>query len=374
MTLPSAWESAGLPAFDGVVWFRKEINIPDNWAGKDLALSLGPIDDRDTTYWNGSPIGNTDAWNRARNYVVPGSLVRAGRNVIAIRVLDTGGGGGLGGRPEQMRVAFSTKERQSLAGEWLYRVGVELTKAPPVPAAFENNPNLPTVLYNGMIAPLVPYGLKGTIWYQGESNVGRAKQYQTLLPALIADWRQEWGQGDFPFYIVQIANYLEASREPSNDAWAELREAQNIAADKAGNSGVAVTIDIGDTGDIHPKNKQDVGKRLALLALAHDYSQPVEYSGPVYKSSKREGNTIRILFEHADGLRPKDGKVTGFAIAGDDGKFVWADAHIEGPTVVVSSPQVPEPTAVRYAWDRNPAASLYNRAGLPASPFRTDME
>lgn len=372
MALPAAWESAGLPDFDGVVWFRKEITIPDSWAGKDLSLSLGSIDDRDTTFWNGSLIGDTDAWNKARDYIVPGRLVRAGQNVIAVRVLDTGGGGGFRGRPDQMKVSFSTKQVVPLAGDWLYRVGAELDKLPPVPAAFENNPNLPTVLYNGMISPLIPYGLKGVIWYQGESNVGRGKQYQSLLPVLITDWRQQWHQGDFPFYIVQLANYLEPSKQPVNDAWAELREAQSIASNRVHSSGLAVTIDIGEAGDIHPKNKQDVGKRLALLALAKDYGQTVEYSGPVYKSSKREGNAIRIAFDHADGLNAKGGNVTGFAIAGADNQFVWADAQIDGTTVIVSSPQVPEPVAVRYAWDRNPAASLFNGAGLPAVPFRTD--
>jgi sialate O-acetylesterase len=236
----------------------------------------------------------------------------------------------------------------------------------------EGNPNVTTVLYNAMIAPLVPYGIKGAIWYQGESNASRGQQYQTLLPTLITDWRRQFGQGNFPFYIVQLANFMAPDVEPRDDGWPRLREAQNIAAQRVPNAGVAVTIDIGDEKDIHPRNKQDVGKRLALLALAKDYGQKIEFSGPAYKSMTVQGNSIRLNFDHAQGLMAKGDKLTGFAIAGADKKFVWADARIEGNSIVVSSPQVAAPVAVRYAWGNNPAANLYNGAGLPASPFRTD--
>ena len=248
-------------------------------------------------------------------------------------------------------------------------------KANPANGKQDNNPNVPTVLYDGMIAPLIPYGIKGAIWYQGESNAGRAYQYRTLLPTMIRDWRSRWGEGDFPFFIVQLANFQKSDPNPKDDQWAELREAQSMTARDLPKTGIAVTIDIGDAGDIHPKDKQDVGKRLALAAEAIAYGKKVEYSGPAYKSMSpaNGGTAIRLAFDHVGGgLTAKDEKLTGFAIAGEDRKFVWADAKIVGKTVVVSSPEVPHPAAVRYAWHINPVCNLYNKAGLPASPFRTD--
>ncbi len=224
-----------------------------------------------------------------------------------------------------------------------------------------------------MIAPLVPFAFKGVIWYQGESNAGRAYQYRTLLPTMIRDWRAHWGEGDFPFYIVQLANFTGVKPEPGESDWAELREAQLMTAQTVPNTGQAVIIDIVDANDIHPKDKQDVGKRLALIALAKTYGKKIEYSGPAYETMHKEGNAIRLKFAHANGgLMVKGDKLEGFAIAGPDRHFVWADAKIEGSTVVVSSPQVSDPVAVRYAWANNPVCNLYNKAGLPASPFRTD--
>ncbi len=231
----------------------------------------------------------------------------------------------------------------------------------------------PGELYNGMIAPLIPYAIKGAIWYQGESNADRAGQYRRLLPAMIRDWRKQFGEGNFPFYIVSLANFQASNAEPRDNNWAELREAQVLTAKNVPNCGLALAIDIGDAGDIHPKNKQEVGRRLALCALAQTYGKKVEYSGPWYRSMKVNGNKIALKFDHVDGgLVAKGGKLTGFAIAGADHKFVWADAAIDGKTVVVSSPEIAQPVAVRYAWDINPVCNLYNQAGLPAVPFRTD--
>jgi len=230
----------------------------------------------------------------------------------------------------------------------------------------------PAALYNSMIAPLVPYAIKGVIWYQGESNAARANQYRTLFPTMIKSWRTNWKQGDFPFLYVQLANYMKREEQPAASTWAELREAQDQAL-KLKRTGVAVTIDIGLERDIHPRNKQDVGKRLALVALAKEYRQNIEYAGPTYKAMKIEGKTIRLKFSHAEGLKTTDNKpLLGFAIAGIDQKFVWAKARIEGDSVVVSSEKVLKPVAVRYAWANNPATNFYNAAGLPASPFRTD--
>jgi sialate O-acetylesterase len=235
------------------------------------------------------------------------------------------------------------------------------------------DPNVSTVLYNGMIAPLVPLAIKGAIWYQGESNAGRAWQYRTLLPAMIQDWRAHFGVGDFPFYIVQLAAWQQSANQPRENDWAELREAQALTAQKLPNCGLAVAIDIGDAGDIHPKDKLDVGRRLALCALANAYGKPIEWSGPWYKSMEAAGKAIRLHFAHVgDGLVAKGDKLQGFAVAGEDRKFVWAEAAIEGDTVLVSSPKVAHPVAVRYAWDINPVCNLFNQEGLPAVPFRTD--
>ena len=373
MNLPQLWEEAGLPNYDGIVWFRKEVDVPTAWAGRDAALHLGPIDDIDTTWLNGEKVGGLEQYTEPRDYRVPEKLLKTGKNLIAVRVLDTGGGGGIYGRPEDMRLEVQGEKPISLAGPWVYRESVPMAKLPPVPHRVENNPNTVTVLYNGMIAPLVPFGIKGAIWYQGESNAGRARQYRVLLETMIKDWRSRFGAGDFPFFIVQLANFMGTDPEPVDSAWAELREAQFLVSRDAPKAGLAVAIDIGDAADIHPRNKQDVGRRLALAALAVAHGQGIEYSGPVYSSMEKEGGKIRLKFGHlGGGLVVKGEKLQGFAIAGEDRRFVWADATIDGDTVVVSSPKVEKPAAVRYAWANNPVCNLYNKAGLPAVPFRTD--
>lgn len=267
------------------------------------------------------------------------------------------------------------QERLKQWGEEAAKAKAEGRAVPPrpQPPLGPGHPWTPGGLFNGMIAPLTPFAIRGVIWYQGESNAGRAYQYRRLFPTLIQDWRRAWGRGDFPFLFVQLANFMKTLPEPSESAWAELREAQSMALSLP-KTGMAVAIDIGEADDIHPKNKQEVGRRLALAALAIAYGKDVVYSGPLYESMSIEGNRIRLRFKHVDGgLVAKDGEgLKGFAIAGEDRKFVWAEARIEGDTVVVSSPQVPNPVAVRYAWADNPVCNLYNRAGLPASPFRTD--
>jgi sialate O-acetylesterase len=229
-------------------------------------------------------------------------------------------------------------------------------------------------MYNGMIAPLQPFAIRGAIWYQGESNAGGAWEYRTLFPAMIRDWRQAWGEGDFPFYFVQLANFTPAAEQPGESDWAELRDAQFSTLCTLPATGMALAIDIGDAGDIHPKNKQEVGRRLSLWALSQVYGKQVECSGPLYIGAKVEDGRIRVSFDHlGGGLVAQDGPLKRFAIAGEDRKWVWGDAVIDGETVVVSSPQVAKPMAVRYAWAHNPdGCNLYNKAGLPASPFRTD--
>ncbi len=380
MDLPQVWENAGLERFDGFVWFRKEVEIPAADAGKPMTLRLGPINDMDRTWFNGTKVGSLEIpnrWNTPRVYDVSGDLVKPGRNVITVRVYDTGGNGGVCGNAEQLKLVVAGAEESAipLAGPWLYKPGLDMRTVPgkPRPPAIRmNNPNVPTVLHNAMISPLIPYGIRGAIWYQGESNAGRAYQYRTLFPTMIQDWRANWEQGDFPFLFVQLANFQQVKPEPGDDEWAELREAQSMALSLP-NTGMAVTIDIGEANDIHPRNKQDVGKRLGLAARAIVFDEKIVYSGPIYESMRVEGNAIRLRFNHVGGgLVAKGEQLKGFAIAGDDRKFVWADARIEDDTVVVESDEVRNPVAVRYAWAINPVCNLYNKDGLPASPFRTD--
>ena len=271
------------------------------------------------------------------------------------------------------KTAYDTAmEEWKKGAEQAKAAGIPEPKKPDAPRG-PDHPWLASGLYNAMIAPLVPYAIQGSIWYQGESNAGRAYQYRKLFPAMITDWRNAWGQGPFPFYFVQLANFTDVLPDPAESEWAELREAQTMTLSLK-NTGMATIIDIGEAKDIHPKNKQDVGKRLALNALAKDYGKKVVWSGPMYKSMKVKGDRVAVKFDHADGgLSARDGdKLKGFAIAGADKKFVWADAVVKGKTVVVSSPQVAKPVAVRYAWANNPVCNLVNGKGLPASPFRTD--
>jgi sialate O-acetylesterase len=371
MSLPTEWEKAGLDGFDGIAWFRKKITLPANWSGQDLQVSLGPIDDDDVTYFNGTMIGHTEGYTKPRVYSIPASLTKPGDNVITVRVLDNGGNGGLNGSPEQLFIRSANSEKTAITGEWLYRVSSPATSLPARPPS-EEGPNRPTVLYNAMIAPIIPYGIRGAIWYQGESNASRAYQYRELFPLLISDWRQQWKKGNFPFLFVQLANFKEPRDEPGDSDWAELREAQ-LKTLAVPATGMAVIIDIGEAQDIHPKNKQDVGTRLAYIARAKVYGESIPYSGPVYQSFKKQGKTLSLSFTNTSGgLSVKGDTLHGFAIAGADKKFYWANARIDGNHVVLSSPMVPDPVAARYAWADNPVCNLYDGAGLPASPFRTD--
>ena len=373
MQLPGIWESTpGLNTYDGVVWFRKEIDLPASLAGQPLMLSLGKVDDADSTYVNGVRVGATNGYGVARRYQVPAQVLRPGRNVIAVRVLDTGGGGGITGEPAELSLSGGGQS-VSLAGTWQYQVGID-PKDQPVAPAPGGAEHAPTTLYNGMIAPLQPMALAGVIWYQGESNADRAAQYRTLFPALIADWRRRWNQPKLPFLYVQLASYMAAQPEPSESAWAELREAQAMTM-RVPYTGLATAIDIGEANDIHPHNKQEVGRRLALVAEHVAYGdKAVVYSGPTYASMAVAGPAIRLTFTQlGSGLAAKNGApLQGFAVAGADRKFHWATARVVGSTVEVQSKDVPQPVAVRYDWADNPSGNLTNREGLPALPFRTD--
>ncbi len=370
MKLPAYWEDAGYPGFDGLFWFRRTFDLPENWDGSDVELHLGAVDDNDTTWVNGLQVGATIGYNLPRVYRVPGSVLQQTNNVIAVRVLDTGGGGGLWGGEDPMRMMVNAGGQTNsipLTGDWRYRQSVALSAVGWPPADYSQSPNAPTVLYNGMIAPLLPYAMRGVIWYQGESNVGRERQYRTLFPALIADWRQAWGEGDFPFLFVQIAPY--SGNTP------EIREAQLLTLEHTTNTAMAVTIDCGDANDIHPPHKQPMGARLALAARALAYGEKVEYSGPLFESVKIKGAKATLHFTHIDGgLMAQSGPLQGFTIAGEDKIFHPAQAEIHGKTIVVHSAAVPKPVAVRYGWANVPEGNLFNHAGLPASPFRTDVD
>ena len=369
MKFPGMVEEQGLNGFDGLIWLRRTVDIPASWAGKKVQLILGTIDDNDITYWNGQEVGRTTGYTIQRNYTVPGKLVKAGQLSLAIRIVDTGGGCGM---PNDLYLRSANGEQISLAGEWKYQVAADARKEGMPPKDMSENPNLPTSLYNAMIHPLVPYGIRGAIWYQGENNASRAYQYRELFPLVIENWRKDWGK-DFPFYFVQLANFKPVSPEPVDSDWAELREAQTRTLSVA-NTGMAVIIDKGEANDIHPKDKQAVGHRLALIARAKTYGEQIPYSGPMYHSYEVDGDKIILSFDHTEGgLKSGDGKaLQGFSIAGRDHKFHWAKAEIQGDKIVVSSPEVLYPVAVRYGWADNPVCNLYNGAGLPASPFRTD--
>jgi sialate O-acetylesterase len=372
MNLPSLWEQRGLKDFDGVVWFTKKVVLPKEIDGKSITLNLGTIDDNESTWFNGVKVGETNNYSQKRTYVIPASAVKAGENLITVRVVDTGGEGGFYGEAEDMNISLPTGEKIKLAGNWKFQIGLDLKNVDPMPQS-DNGPNRVTVLYNAMIHPLLQYAIKGAIWYQGESNAGRPQQYETLFPLMINNWRSKWQQGNFPFYFVQLAGYMKDQPEPADYQWAELRAAQAKTL-ALPNTGMAVTIDIGDEKDIHPKNKQEVGRRLALVALSKTYGKAIAYAGPVYQSYRVLGNKIEVSFaSRAGNLALKKGGInTGFAIAGADKKFYWANAVVSGNKVMVSSPQVKAPVAVRYDWGNSPVVSLTDGSQLPAYPFKTD--
>lgn len=374
IAIPGYWDDQGIKDLNGVVWYRKEIEVPSAMTGKPARVFLGRIVDADVLYVNGQQVGSTTYMYPQRRYAIPANLLKAGKNIFVVRVTNNNGKGGF--VPDKPYCLFAGNDTVDLKGYWQYKVGEvfePVTRRGSFNIAAQNQP---TALFNAMIAPLVNYTIKGFVWYQGESNTGRAEEYAKLQPAQIADWRKQWQQGELPFLFVQLPNFMDVSYTPGESQWAAFRESQ-VRSLAVPNTAMAVTIDAGEWNDIHPDNKKAVGDRLALAARKLAYGEKnLVASGPMYRSATIEHNRIILSFnDTGTGLLSIDGEpLNQFAIAGADKKFVWANATIEGDKVVVWSDRVPAPMYVRYAWADNPdGANLYNREALPASPFRTDQ-
>ena len=374
INVPGYWEDQGIKDLNGVVWYRKEIEVPASMCGVPAKLFLGRIVDADFAYVNGQAVGNITYQYPPRRYTIPAGVLKPGKNLLVVRVINQAGKGGF--VPDKPYFLSANGQNIDLKGDWSYKVGDVF---PPFAGAAPGGitlQNQPSALFNAMAAPLINHAAKGFLWYQGETNANNPKPYYQLLPALIQDWRKQWKQGDLPFITVQLANFMEVDYLPSESNWAVLRDAQ-FKSLAVPNTGLAVAIDLGEWNDIHPLNKKDVGIRLALAAQHLAYGdQNVVHSGPQYERYQIEGDKICLYFKHTGtGMISKDGEpLACFAIAGADKRFVWAKAEIQADqTILVSNAQVPKPMYVRYAWADNPAdANLYNREGLPASPFRTD--
>ena len=372
INIPGYWEDQGIKDLDGIVWYRREIDVPASMTGMAAKVFLGRIVDADFLYVNGELAGTTGYQYPQRRYTLRAGLLKPGKNIFVVRVINNAGKGGfVPGKPYYVTAGGQNID---LKGEWQYKVGDVFVQQHDVinGVSFQNQP---TALYNAMIAPLINYTIKGFLWYQGEANTWNAEAYAKLQPALIADWRHQWKQGDLPFLYVQLPGFMDVQYLPSESQWASLREAQ-LKSLPVPNTGMAVAIDLGEWNDIHPDNKKDVGIRLALAAEKVAYAEKdIVYSGPLYQSATIDGNKIILSFSSiGSGLVSNDGEaLSQFAIAGADKKFVWAKAMIDGNKVVVWNDAVAHPVYVRYAWADNPqGANLYNKEGLPASPFETE--
>ncbi|MDP9955848.1 sialate O-acetylesterase [Epilithonimonas hungarica] len=366
MNIPGSWEDKE-GSFEGSVWFRKEINLTKNQAGKAAFLNLGRIKDADVTYINGTKVGNVTYEYPPRWYDIPAGVLKEGKNVIAVRITNGSGKGQfIADKPYYLEIDGN---KIDLKTEWKYKIGAKMEKMAPGTTFIRWKP---TGLYNAMINPLINYSIKGAIWYQGESNTGKPKEYGDLLTTMILDWRNKWNQKEMPFFTVQLADFMEPKTQPVESNWAELRDQQRQVSLNVPNTGLAVIIDIGEWNDIHPLNKKTVGDRLALQALKVAYKKNIIADGPVYQSMKVEGNKIILSFKNGtDDFAPVS-ELKGFAIKGKDGKYEWAKAKIESNKIIVWNDTISNPISVRYDWADNPDGNLKNKTGLPASPFTTE--
>lgn len=376
INIPGYWEDQGVKDLNGVVWYRKEIDIPASMVGKPAKVFLGRIVDADELYINGKKVGTTTYQYPQRRYPVAADVLKAGKNIFVIRVTNTNGKGGF--VTDKPYCIFSGNDTVDLKGYWQYKVGEVFTAGA---GGNTSGPrrivpqNEPTALYNGMIAPFIKYPVKGVLWYQGESNAGHPEGYTGLMKALIKGWREVYRNPDLPFIYAQLPNFMDVTYSPSESSWALLRESQLKVMNEVSNTAMTVNIDLGEWNDIHPDNKKNVGERMALAARKLVYKEDIVYSGPIYQDHRIDGNKIIISFSQiGSGLITKDGDEPGeFAIAGEDKKFVWAKAKIDGNKVTVWSEAVTDPKYARYAWADNPDnPNLYNKEGLPASPFRIE--
>ncbi|HLX96865.1 MAG TPA: sialate O-acetylesterase [Verrucomicrobiae bacterium] len=371
--IPGAFGEMGLADVPCICWFRKEVTLPNPLPTGKATIYLGSIEKMDTTYINGHWVGESSWVENPRAYDITGGILKPGTNLVVIRVFKWESKNGFLSGPDVMRLELGDKTAIPLAGDWKGKLSCNAKPPHPMPLDFENYPTMPAVLNLEMIDPVAPLAIKGAIWYQGEANFTQAYRYRTLLPAMIGDWRNLFGQGDFPFYIVSLPAFMQRRSEPGTDGWTELREAQALTAQNVPHCGLAVTVDTGDADNIHPKNKVPVGERLAYCALAETYGEKIPYQGPTFTSMKPLPGALKLNLTHTDGgLVVQGDKLGEFSVAGKDRQWHWATARIDGDAVVVSSPEVPDPVAARYAWQANPLATLYNGAGLPAVPFRTD--
>lgn len=371
MELPGYWEDKGMKDFDGVVWFRKTIDIPRTWARKTITIDLGTIADEDIVYYNGTEIGRSNGPGVSRRYTVPYKLVKRGKAILTARVTNYENKGGIYGNPENMRMSIKGKDPLSLAGEWKYLSGLSLSGIPPVPTSPGTNPGYPTGLFNAMIYPLTLFPLQGILWHQGKSNLESTDEYTDLFMSLITDWRDKWQKPDMPFYFVQLANHGKQEEAQTDSDWAAMREAQAQAL-YLNNTGMVVTTDIGKEEVTDPKSKLEIGLRLSQLALKQTYGKRKMPQYPVYKSHCVEGNTLRISFDNpGKGFLHPD-PIRGFMIAGTDHIFYPATVTVKKKEVIVQSPDVPHPVAARYNWADHTDGTLFGASGLPVVPFRTD--
>ena len=375
INIPGYWEDQGISNLDGVVWYRKEINIPANMTNKPARVFLGRIVDADELYINGEKVANTTYQYPQRRYHIPSNILKPGKNTFVVRVTNNGGKGGF--VPDKPYYIVAENDTIDLKGYWKYKVA-EVFKPRKFYGQRNNirriNPqNEPTSLYNAMVAPFKQISVKGILWYQGESNSGQPEKYKDYMITLINSWRTVFKNNDIPFIYAQLPNYMDVSYLPSESNWAKLRESQ-LEALEVPNTAMTVNIDLGEWNDIHPDNKKDVGERMALAGLKLAYKENVVYSGPLYNDYKIEGNKVIISFTHiGSGLTTNDNEeLSEFAIAGEDKQYVWAKTKIKDNKVIVWNDEVPNPKYVKYAWADNPDnPNLYNKEGLPASPFRT---
>lgn len=373
ITIPGYWEDQGIKDLDGVVWYRREIDVPASMTGRAAKVFLGRIVDADELYINGKKVGSTGYMYPQRRYALPEGTLKPGENLFVVRVTNNFGKGGF--VPDKPYELIAGGDTIDLTGYWQYKVGSVFIPR----SGLMNNSialqNQPTALYNSMIAPLADYTIKGFVWYQGESNTGKPGEYANLQPEMINDWRNRWGEGDLPFLFVQLPGFMDYNYLPSESQWAMFREAQARSLSLP-NTAMAVAIDLGEWNDIHPDMKKPVGNRLAMAAEKIAFGDNIVYSGPIYQSQTIEGNKITLSFTNVgSGLTTNDNEpLSEFAIAGADNKFVWANAKIDGDKIVVWSDEIKDPKYVRYAWADDPMnPNLYNKDGLPASPFRTDQ-